>query len=53
MDVTKGWSGSKEINRVIYDPNRVTVEQMEQWLIESGTYIETLVPAGNDKEKRE
>ena len=53
MDVTKGWLGSKEINRVIYDPNRVTVEQMVQWLIESGTYIETLAPTGYDKEKRE
>ena len=55
--VEKGWNDFKEINRVVYDPEIVTVKEMEQWLIKSGTYIETLVPTrqknknGGDREK--
>ncbi|WP_291316885.1 hypothetical protein [Desulfuromonas sp.] len=38
----KGWRGASEVNRVVYDPRQVTVEQMEDWLRQSGTYIRTV-----------
>ena len=37
-DVTKGFRGSKEINTVTYDPEKVSVEQMTEALEEAGTY---------------
>ena len=37
-DVTKGFRGSKEINTVTYDPEKVSVEQMTEALKEAGTY---------------
>jgi hypothetical protein len=48
VGVEIGWQGSKEINRVRYDPKKVNVEMMEGWLKESGTYKETL--SKNQKE---
>jgi hypothetical protein len=29
LSVEKGWRGASEVNRVVYDPEKVTVEQME------------------------
>jgi hypothetical protein len=40
--VEKGWHGPNEVNRVVYDPARVSPRQMEEWLREAGTYIRTL-----------
>jgi hypothetical protein len=40
--VEKGWQGFHEVNRVVYDPKKVAVEQMEGWLRQAGTYIKTL-----------
>jgi hypothetical protein len=30
------------VNRVLYDPEKVSLEQIEQWLKKSGTYIRTV-----------
>jgi len=40
--VEKGWQERNEVNRVVYDPNRVSVEEMEGLLRKAGTYIRTL-----------
>jgi hypothetical protein len=40
--VTRGWSGPREIDRVTYDPQVVTLEQLVEWLKEADTYIGTL-----------
>lgn len=40
----RGWQGRREVNRVDYDPGQVTLEQLEAWLREAGTYIRTLDP---------
>ncbi len=40
--VKKGWLGSREINRVIYDPKKISVEEMENALKINGTYVETV-----------
>ena len=40
--VTRGWSGPREIDRVIYDPQVVTLDQLVQWLKEADTYLGTL-----------
>jgi hypothetical protein len=42
LSVEKGWRGTSEVNRVVYDPDRVTVEQMEGWLRKAGTYVGTV-----------
>jgi len=38
--VEKGFRNFKEINTVYYDPKVITIEEMEQALKKSGTYIE-------------
>ena len=40
--IEKGWHGIREVNRVEYDPEKVTQKQIEQWLKKSGTYIRTV-----------
>ena len=42
MSVEKGWSGFEEVNRVVYDPAKVNLEQLEEWLQESETYVRTV-----------
>jgi hypothetical protein len=42
LSVGKGWLGRSEINTVIYQPGKVSVESMEKWLREAGTYIRTV-----------
>jgi len=42
LKVEKGWLGFSEVNRVVYDPEKINPEQMEQRLQESGTYIRTV-----------
>jgi hypothetical protein len=42
--VKKGWHGSSEINTVVYDPRKTSVEQIEKLLKKSGTYIKTVHP---------
>ncbi len=36
--VTSGFSGSREINTVVYDPTMITRDQMVAALKEAGTY---------------
>ena len=43
LSVEKGWRRFKEVNRVVYDPAKITIEQMEQHLREAGTYRATIV----------
>jgi hypothetical protein len=40
--VEKGFHNSKEINAVYYDPNVITIEEMEMALKKAGTYLGTL-----------
>ncbi|MDX1764303.1 MAG: heavy metal-associated domain-containing protein [bacterium] len=40
--VESGFRGFTEINTVIYDPSRITVEKMEKALKDAGTYRKTL-----------
>ncbi len=40
--VENGWLNRKEINRVYYDPNQVTIKKMEFALKKSGTYFGTM-----------
>lgn len=42
MAVETGWQGLSEVNRVVFDPQKVTVQQMVEWLKKAGTYIRTL-----------
>jgi hypothetical protein len=40
--VERGWLGSSEINTVVYDPEKIELEQIEKLLKRSGTYINTI-----------
>ena len=40
--VEKGWLGAREVDRVVFDPESVSVAQMEAWLKEAGTYLDTV-----------
>ena len=42
VSVERGWSGGREVDRVVYDPQAVSLTQLENWLKQSGTYIGTL-----------
>ncbi|PLX76493.1 MAG: hypothetical protein C0614_10140 [Desulfuromonas sp.] len=42
ISVQPGWSGAREVNWVIYDPQSVSISKIESWLREAGTYIDTL-----------
>lgn len=42
VSVEPGWSGAREVDRVIFDPQEVSVSQLENWLKEAGTYVSTL-----------
>lgn len=39
MRVERGLQGFQEVNRVVFDPGRVSVVQMAGWLQEAGTFI--------------
>lgn len=51
LDIERGWHGLREVDRVLYDPRRVDLPQMEQWLKEAGTYVRTIRDASQAKEK--
>jgi len=44
LSVQKGWQDGKEVNRVVFDPQKVSVPSLEGWLKSAGTYI------GSEKE---
>jgi len=50
--VRKGWHGLSEVNHVVYDPGEVRVEQLIQWLKESGTYIRTIPVTGQEERRK-
>ena len=53
LSVERGWRGSSEINRVVYDPEKIDLEHMEKLLKKSRTYIRTVEePDSNEKEDR-
>lgn len=43
--IERGWQGPLEVNRIVYDPRRVSVRQMVERLQRSGTYAGTLAGA--------
>jgi len=45
MSVRKGWQGLSEVNHVVYDSSKITVEQLTDRLQAVGTYIRTLSEA--------
>lgn len=47
--IERGWQGFHEVDRVQYDPQQVSREQLERWLRQAGTYIRTL--DGQPKQK--
>ncbi|MCB2184108.1 MAG: hypothetical protein KQH63_18955 [Desulfobulbaceae bacterium] len=42
LSVSKGWQDGKEINRVVFDPEIITVRRIEERLKQAGTYVQTL-----------
>jgi hypothetical protein len=42
VSVERGWSGAREVDRAVYDPQQVTLGQLENWLKEADTYVSTL-----------
>ena len=42
ISVARGWQGSREVDRVVYNPDKVSILQLEGWLKESETYVDTL-----------
>lgn len=42
ISVKRGWSGAREVDRVIYNPQQVSLTQLEDWLKASDTYVSTL-----------
>ena len=41
ISVQKGWHGGREVNRVVFDPQKTSVISMESWLKSANTYIGT------------
>lgn len=41
ISVQKAWSGGREVDRVVFDPQKVSVPAMEGWLKDAGTYVGT------------
>jgi hypothetical protein len=39
--VQKAWSGDRAVDRVVFDPQKVRVPTMEEWLKDAGTYVGT------------
>ena len=42
LSVDPGWSDAREVDRVIFNPQLVSVNQLENWLKEADTYLSTL-----------
>ena len=45
MSVKNGWFGGKEVNNVVYDPEKITVKKMEKLLKGTGIYLDTITGA--------
>lgn len=53
VSVEPGWSGAREVDRVIYNPQEVSVSQLENWLKEAGTYVSTLETSMSNEPAKE
>ena len=53
LSVERGWSGSREVDRVVYNPKEVSITQIEAWLKASGTYVSTLEQAMGSEPAKE
>lgn len=53
LSVERGWSGAREVDRVIYNPRQVTVRQLENWLRLADTYVSTLETSINTEPAKE
>ena len=51
--VERGWSGTREIDRVVYDPQKVSLPQLENWLRAADTYVSTLQSSINSPSEKE
>lgn len=51
ISVQKGWNAGREINRVLFNPQKVSIASMESWLKSVGTYIVTESDLNVEKEK--
>ena len=45
----RGWRGSSESNRVVYDPEKTDVQKMEKLLKKSITYVKAVAELEKDK----
>jgi hypothetical protein len=48
ISVQKAWSGGREVDRVVFDPRKVSVPTMEEWLKDAGTYVDTDQGSGRE-----
>jgi hypothetical protein len=53
VSVERGWSGAREVDRVVYDPKQVSLGQLENWLKAADTYVSTLESATNETSEKE
>jgi hypothetical protein len=42
ISVKRGWLGIREVDWVEFDPQQVSREQLENWLRQADTYVETI-----------
>ena len=52
ISVEKGWRNFKEVNRVVYDPTKISVQQMENRLKNAGTYSGTVSAPVSGKDRK-
>jgi hypothetical protein len=53
VSVEPGWSGSREVDRVVYNPEEVSITQLEDWLKDANTYLGTLDDSMNNEPAKE
>lgn len=53
ISAQRGWSGVREIDRVVYDPQVVSLLELENWLKETGTYVSTIEHTISDTPAKE
>jgi len=42
ISAVPGWSGTREVDRVVFNPQQVSITQLENWLKAADTYVSTL-----------
>jgi peptide methionine sulfoxide reductase MsrA len=47
LQIERGWQGRQEVNRIVFDPRQISVEQMAEHLRRAGTYLGTLNATGH------